>query len=119
VFGSLAYAQISKEKIYKLDETSEKYIFVGYSLMSKGYKLYNLKTKKVIISRYVMFDEKAKWNWEQCQVEEQFVPVIVAQRTTQENEDNEDSSRLSSSYFITKLKFNISKLKFKKNKEFG
>jgi transposase InsO family protein len=50
VFGCICYVQIPKEKRYKLDETSEKCIFVGYSSMSKGYKLYNLKTNKVIIS---------------------------------------------------------------------
>ena len=60
VFDCICYVQIPKEKRYKLDETIEKYIFVGYSLMSKGYMLYNLKTNKVIISRDVLFDEKAK-----------------------------------------------------------
>jgi hypothetical protein len=50
VFGCICYAQIPKEKRYKLDERSEKCIFVGYSSMSKGYRLYNLKTNKVIIS---------------------------------------------------------------------
>jgi hypothetical protein len=39
VFGCICYAQILNEKRYKLDETSEKCIFVGYSSMSKGYKL--------------------------------------------------------------------------------
>jgi hypothetical protein len=28
--------------------------------MSKGYILYNLKTKKVLVSRDVLFDEKAE-----------------------------------------------------------
>jgi len=45
--------------------------------MSKGYRLYNLKTNKVIISRDVLFDEKAKWNWEQGQVEDQLTPMTV------------------------------------------
>jgi hypothetical protein len=60
VFGCICYAQIPKEKRYKLDEKSEKYIFVGYSSMSKGYRLYNLKNNKIIISRDILFDEKAK-----------------------------------------------------------
>jgi hypothetical protein len=62
VFGCICYVQIPEEKRYKLDETSEKCIFVGYSSMSKDYRLYNLKTNKVIISRDVLFDEKTKWN---------------------------------------------------------
>jgi transposase InsO family protein len=62
VFGCVCYAQIPKQKRTKLEETSEKCVFIGYSSMSKGYRLYNLKTNKVIISRDVVFDEKAFWN---------------------------------------------------------
>jgi hypothetical protein len=94
----ICYAQIPKEKRYKLDETSEKCIFVGYNSISKGYRLYNLKTNKVIISRDVLFDEKAKWNWEQGQVEEQLVPVIVLQQSlAQGSVSNDDSTHPSSS----------------------
>jgi transposase InsO family protein len=39
VFGCLCYAQIPKERRHKLEETSERCIFLGYSSMSKGYKL--------------------------------------------------------------------------------
>ena len=73
VFGSIAYAQVPKEKRHKLDESSEKSIFIGYSTMSKGYRLYNLKIQKVIASRDVIFDEKLRWSWKQSQVEDQSV----------------------------------------------
>lgn len=65
IFGCVCYAQVPKEKRTKLEETSEKCIFIGYSSMSKGYRLYNLKTMKVIISRDVVFHEKASWNWQE------------------------------------------------------
>jgi hypothetical protein len=55
VFDNICYAQIPEEKRCRLNETSEKCIFVGYSSMSKGYKLYNLNTNKVIINGYVIF----------------------------------------------------------------
>jgi hypothetical protein len=97
VFGCICYVQIPKEKRYKLDETSEKYIFVGYSSMSKGYRLYNLETNKVIISRDVLFDEKAKWNWEQGQVEEQLVSVTVLQQGPAEGSASNDDSTYPSS----------------------
>ena len=58
VFGCVCYAQVSKEIRYKIKETSVRYIFLGYSSMSKGYKLYNLKTKKVIVNKDALFDEK-------------------------------------------------------------
>ncbi|KAA0039326.1 copia-type polyprotein [Cucumis melo var. makuwa] len=63
VFGCMAYAHIPDQKRSKLDDKSEKYIFVGYDVSSKGYKLYNPVTKKMIVSRDVVFDEEASWNW--------------------------------------------------------
>ena len=77
IFGCIAYAQVPKEKRHKLDEASEKSIFIGYSTMSKGYRLYSLKTNKVISSIDVIFDEKSRWNWEQNQVEDQSVQVTI------------------------------------------
>jgi hypothetical protein len=41
VFGSTCYALIPKEKIKKLDERSQKCIFLGYSNTTKAYRLYN------------------------------------------------------------------------------
>lgn len=63
VFGSVAYAHVPDQKRTKLDDKSEKLIFVGYDSSSKGYKLYNPQTRKVISSRDVVFDEEATWDW--------------------------------------------------------
>ena len=63
VFGSIAHAHVPDEKRSKLDDKSEKYIFIGYDANSKGYKLYNPETKKTIISRNVIFDEEGEWDW--------------------------------------------------------
>lgn len=62
VFGYIAYAYIPKEIRNKLDDTSEKCIFVEYSEQSKAYKLYNPIMKKEIISRDVKFLEDKSWN---------------------------------------------------------
>ncbi|TXG50907.1 hypothetical protein EZV62_023431 [Acer yangbiense] len=62
VFGSICYVHIPKEKRSNLDDKTEKEIFVGYSSQSKGYRIYNLKSNKIIISRDVEFDENAAWN---------------------------------------------------------
>ncbi|XP_071700490.1 uncharacterized protein [Rutidosis leptorrhynchoides] len=71
VFGSIFYIHILKEKRYKLQEKSEKGIFLGYSIQSKGYRVYNLKTNNIVISRDVEFDKDASWNWEKDKVEKQ------------------------------------------------
>nr|ADN34143.1 copia-type polyprotein [Cucumis melo subsp. melo] len=63
VFGCMAYAHIPYQKRSKLDDKSEKCVFVGYDASSKDYKLYNPITKKTIVSRDVVFDEEASWNW--------------------------------------------------------
>jgi len=63
VFGCIAYSHIPKENREKLDGKGEKCIFIGYSDESKGYRLYNPDTKKVVISRDVIFDEASKWSW--------------------------------------------------------
>ncbi|XP_072061988.1 uncharacterized protein [Arachis hypogaea] len=62
VFGCIAYAHVPDQLRKKLDDKGEKCIFIGYSTDSKAYKLYNLETKKVIISRDMTFDEKDIWD---------------------------------------------------------
>jgi len=57
MFGSLAYAHVPSELRQKLDEKAEAMVMVGYNLKSKGYRLYNPKDGRVVVSRYVIFDE--------------------------------------------------------------
>jgi hypothetical protein len=45
---------------------STKYIFLGVSEESKAYRLYNPVTKKVVISRDVVFVENEKWSWNEA-----------------------------------------------------
>jgi hypothetical protein len=122
VFGCICYAQIPKEKRYKLDETSEKCIFVGYSSISKGYRLYNLKTNKIIINQDVLFDEKAKWNWEQGQVvpmtfynKDQLKKMKAMMTALIHHQVQLHHQALT---IISKLKFNISEFKSNEIKEF-
>ncbi|KAG6433435.1 hypothetical protein SASPL_105049 [Salvia splendens] len=68
VFGCIAYAKIPEARRIKLDNKGEKCIFVGYGDRVMGYKLYNPLTKKVIISRDVVFEEAQTWSWEDKKV---------------------------------------------------
>jgi hypothetical protein len=38
-------------------------IFIGYELGSKAYRVYDPVTKKVHVSRGIVFDEQVEWDW--------------------------------------------------------
>nr|GEX23564.1 retrovirus-related Pol polyprotein from transposon TNT 1-94 [Tanacetum cinerariifolium] len=63
IFRSIAYVHVPSQRRSKLDDRSEKHVFIGYDKHSKGYKLYNLITKKVVVSRDVDFEEEESWDW--------------------------------------------------------
>ena len=70
IFGSMFYAHIPKEKRYKLDKKSERCIYLGYDDETKAYRLYNLETHNLMISRDVIFNEKAFSDWKNNKVQE-------------------------------------------------
>ena len=57
VFGFKYFMHVLKEKMRKLDNKCEKCIFVGYKEGIKGYKLWNIVSRKVVYSRDVVFGE--------------------------------------------------------------
>ena len=58
VFGCLCFKSTLKRDRHKLNEKANPCVFIGYSQHKKGYKVYNLKTKSVLVSRDVTFHEK-------------------------------------------------------------
>ncbi|KAK8934097.1 hypothetical protein KSP39_PZI014574 [Platanthera zijinensis] len=65
IFGCVAHAHIPDQRRKKLDDRSEKCIFVGYAPESKAYKFYNPVTGKAIVSRDVVFEEDCCWSWDE------------------------------------------------------
>ena len=59
----MAYTKIPDARRTKIDDKSEKCIFIGYGDRRMGYKLYNPITKNVIMSRDVIFEEDKSWQW--------------------------------------------------------
>ena len=57
VFGTRCFIFNSKEKRNKFDVKVGEYIFLGYSLTSKSYRVLNKKTKKIEETYYVTFDD--------------------------------------------------------------
>ena len=67
VFGSTCFVHIPQIKRDKLDKKAMQGIFVGYSTISKAYKVYLPQTQKITITRDVQFHEDDKWNWDETQ----------------------------------------------------
>ena len=63
-FGSICYVHVPSVKRSKLDQKAEVGIFLGYSSMSKGYRVYSLQSEKLCISRDVVVDELSHWDWD-------------------------------------------------------
>ena len=62
VFGSVCYVLKHKVKRRKLDQKVDIEILIGYSTISKAYKIYDLNFNKVVIARDVKVVENATWN---------------------------------------------------------
>ena len=60
----MCYVYIADSNRRKLDQKSYEAIFVGYPTGTKGYKVYDLKRRKFMISRDVQFLEKKFHNFE-------------------------------------------------------
>jgi hypothetical protein len=59
-FGCIVYVRNTKPHLKKLDDRGRKMIFVGYERGTKAYRAYDPVTKKVTITRDVVFDEDAQ-----------------------------------------------------------
>ncbi|TXG68564.1 hypothetical protein EZV62_003499 [Acer yangbiense] len=68
-FGSICYSHVVAAKRSKLDDKAEMGVLLGYATNSKGYRVFILQTKKLIISRDVQVDEDAYWDWENDQIQ--------------------------------------------------
>ena len=64
VFGCLAHVHVPEQRRKKLDDKSIVCVLIGVSDESKGYRLFNPATEKVVTSRDVVFEEEKGWNWE-------------------------------------------------------
>lgn len=57
VFGSRCWYKVVDHRLKKLENRGIEAMFIGYTSGSNGYKLWDSKKSKVIVSRDVRFDE--------------------------------------------------------------
>ncbi|CAA6656454.1 unnamed protein product [Spirodela intermedia] len=64
VFGCIAYVLNTTPHLKKqLEDRGRKMIFIGYECGSKAYRAYDPTTRRVHVTRDVVFDENAQWDW--------------------------------------------------------
>ena len=62
IFGSVCYFHVHADNRKRLDPYGEKGLLVGYSDISKEYRVYFPARRRIIVSRDVQFDEdRALW----------------------------------------------------------
>nr|GFC41290.1 retrovirus-related Pol polyprotein from transposon TNT 1-94 [Tanacetum cinerariifolium] len=66
VFGALCYPKNDHEDIGKLGAKGDIGFFIGYSADSCAYRIYNRRTKKIMETINVLFDELSVMAFEQC-----------------------------------------------------
>ncbi|GJS19684.1 integrase, catalytic region, zinc finger, CCHC-type containing protein [Tanacetum coccineum] len=57
VFGALCYSTNDSEDLGKLQPTADIRIFMGYAPSRKGYRIYNKRTRRIMKTIHVQFDE--------------------------------------------------------------
>lgn len=62
VFGCLAHVHVPDARRTNLDDKSVCCVLLGVNEESKGYKLYDLVTKKIITSTDIIFEEEKHWD---------------------------------------------------------
>jgi hypothetical protein len=62
-FGCIVYVKNTTPYLNKLDDRGKKMIFVGYERGTKAYRAYDPVVRRVHITRDVVFDEDAQWDW--------------------------------------------------------
>jgi transposase InsO family protein len=69
VFGCLAHVHVPDQRRIKLDDKSILCVLLGVSDESKAYRLFDPISKKIIVSRDVVFEETKGWNWDMSREE--------------------------------------------------
>lgn len=70
VFGCIGHVHVPEAKRTKLDNKSCKCVFLGVSEKSKAYRMFNPISKKITVSRDVIFEEEENWDWGRNESEE-------------------------------------------------
>ena len=90
---------VPSEKRGKLDKRGEVGVLMGYSEVTKGYRIFNMETQKLMISRDVVIDEISKWNWSKEEIQNKGDNALSRGEEVEGNEihDNDDDDPFENS----------------------
>ena len=69
VFGCVGYAKVTTPHLRKLDDRSRALVHLGTEPGTKAYRLLDPTTRRIVVSRDVVFNEEQRWKWIQEQKE--------------------------------------------------
>lgn len=97
VFGCIGYAKVDIPHLKKLDHRSRILVHLGTEPGSKAYRLYDPTTRKIIVSRDVIFDENKMWNWKRSveRNKETFTITLGEFGNKRIDRDNETAEKMS------------------------
>ena len=99
VFGCTAFAHIPHDERQKLDSKAKECVFLGYSNVTKGYRLYDINKKKIFFSRDVVFCESEFLNNQvQKERKDEPCPSIHIEETQPSHNDELEQNETSNEY---------------------
>jgi hypothetical protein len=63
MFGCIGHVKKMKANLTKLEDRSTPMVLLGYEEGSNAYRMFDPRGGKVVVSRDVVFDEMAAWDW--------------------------------------------------------
>nr|GEU72438.1 hypothetical protein [Tanacetum cinerariifolium] len=86
VFGALCYPTNDSENLGKLQPKADIEIFIGYAPTKKAFRIYNRRTRKIVETIHVDFDELTAMAFEQCSsgpALNEMTPATISSRLVQ------------------------------------
>lgn len=93
VFGSDTFVHIDKQFRKKFDSKAVKMVLVGYQGDSTNYRLYNPRTKKVLVSRNVIFNERTLGEYPKEKEAWDGYPLLVEHGAPEEDEEDVQATK--------------------------
>ena len=101
VFGCIGHVHVSDSKRKKLDNKSFQCVLLGMSEESKAYGLYDPESKKIVLSKDVVFKENECWDWGRSN-EEARLDILESGDSNEEGSEHDQSEEESKKEVATK-----------------